>query len=186
MSARQIERLSGFATISRHERTLAIDQDLIQSKSREAAANPRKREVLILHRGNDDPLQRMLNALQPGSYIRPHRHRLPPTAEPLVLLSGAAAFIVFDDHGSPDWEHCVLLHRTQGALAMDHRENIWHTFFALQPDTVLFEVKSGPFDPGTPKEFAAWAPEESSPEASGYLESLEGAFYERFPHATST
>ena len=78
MAAAPIERLSRFATISRHERTLAIDRELLQTKSREAARNPRKREVLILHREDSDPLQRMLNAVQPGSYIRPHRHRISP------------------------------------------------------------------------------------------------------------
>jgi len=36
-------------------------------------------------------------------------------------------------------------------------------------DSVLFEAKAGPFDPGAAKEFAGWAPEEGSPEAISYL-----------------
>jgi len=43
---------------------------------------------------------------------------------------------------------------------------------ALRPDSVLFEVKSGPFDPLQAKEFAPWAPAEDSPETLFYLENL--------------
>lgn len=181
MNTGPIERLSRFATISRHERTLGIDRKLIATKSREAAANPRRREVLVLHRDDQDPLQRMLNALQPGSYIRPHRHRRPPKAEPLVLLAGAAGFVVFEDDGTPSIENSILLHPHEGALVVDQREGAWHTFFALHPDTVLFEVKPGPFDPAAEKEFASWAPEEGAPEAAAYLESLERKFMEGWP-----
>lgn len=181
MTSGPIERLSGFATISRHERTLAIDRELLRTKSREAARNPRKREMLILHSGDSDPLQRMLNALGPGSYIRPHRHRLPPKVEPLVLVSGAAGLVVFQDDGKLDMENSVLLHTTQGAIAVDSRESLWHTFIALQPDTVLFEVKSGPFDPSAEKEFAPWAPEENASDSAAYLESLEQAFRGKYP-----
>lgn len=186
MRKTRIERVSGFATISRHEICLGIDRDLIATKCAEAAANPRKREMLILHNGDRDPLQRMINALQPGSYIRPHRHRTPALAEPLVLLSGAAGFVVFRDDGAVDWESSVLLHPTEGAVAVDHRENYWHTFLALEPNTSLFEVKAGPFDPGAGKEFASWAPEEDSPDAADYLRSLEQAFLGKYPGLEET
>ena len=176
MKSPDIERLSAFATISRHERSIGIDRGLLRTKCREAAANARKREVLVLHRNGAEPLQRMLNALQPGSYIRPHRHGTPPKSETLVLLSGAAGFVVFEDDGAPDAASSVLLHPARGALAVDCRENVWHTFVALEPDTVLFESKAGPFDPGADREFAPWAPEEGSPEAPAYLQSLEREF----------
>ena len=81
-------------------------------------------------------------------------------------------------------ENSVLLHPTQGAMAVDSRENLWHTFISLQPDTVLFEVKSGPFDPSAEKEFASWAPEENAPDAAAYLESLEHAFRIKYRNLT--
>ena len=123
----------------------------------------------------------MLNALQPGSYIRPHRHHTPPKAESLILLSGSLGFVAFLDDGTVDSENLVLLHPTRGAFAIDCRESVWHTFFALEPNTVLFEVKAGPFDPSAEKEFAPWAPAENAPEARSYLESLEQLFTRRYP-----
>jgi len=175
------ERLSKLATISRHRKVFAIDAEIIRIKSLEANANPRKREVLVLHRDDADPLQRMLNALQPGSYIRPHRHHSPPKAESIVLLRGSVGFVPFFDDGTVDTESLVLLHPTRGASAVDCRESVWHTFFALEPDTVLFEVKAGPFDPSREKEFAPWAPAENAPEASSYLKSLEEYFRKQLP-----
>jgi len=177
-----VDRLSNLATISRHAATFAVDSEIIQAKSLEARANARKREILVLHRDDAEPLQRMLNALQPGSYIRPHRHHTPPKAEALILLRGSLGFVSFHDDGAPDTEHLILLHPTMGAAALDCRGSVWHTFFALQPDTVIFEVKAGPFDAATDKEFAAWAPPENAPEAPQYLASLEQLFRSKFPH----
>jgi hypothetical protein len=54
---------------------------------------------------------------------------------------------------------------------------VWHTFIALEPGTVLFEVKPGPFDDRTDKEFAPWAPTENAQEAPEYLEWLKTAFW---------
>ncbi len=169
----RFERLSAFATVSRHDKTLGITPDVIRSKSLEARANSRKREILVLHRGDDDPLQRMLNAIEPGSYVQPHRHCNPPKSETIVLMSGSIAFLTFHDDGSPDTGNFIVLHPAKGALALDAREGIWHTFFALEPNTVLFEVKAGPFDPRCEKEAAPWAPAESSPDAPAYLAWME-------------
>ena len=132
--------------------------------------------MLLLHRDASDRLQRMLNAIEPDSYIRPHRHRMPPEPEPLVLLSGSAGFVVFDDDGRPDPTNSIHLHPSKGAMGLDCREAVWHTFFALEPGTVLFEIKPGPYDPSAEKEFAPWAPAEGSAEASHYLDSLRTEF----------
>ena len=159
------QRLSNFATISRHEKAFGVSPEILEAKSAEAKSNSRKREILVLHRGDMDPLQRMLNALEPGSYIQPHRHHAPPKPETLILLSGAIAFVPFLEDGTPDAENFVLLHRTKGSLAVDYREGLWHTFFALEPNSVIFEVKPGPYNAATDKEFAPWAPNENAPDA---------------------
>ena len=179
----KFERLSSFATISHHDKTFAIGPDVIEAKSAEAKSNARKREILVLHRGDADPLQRMLNALQPGSYIQPHRHHTPPKAEALILLSGSIGFVPFFEDGTPDPENFVLLHKTKGALAVDYRESLWHTFFALEPNSVVFEVKPGPYNPATDKDTAPWAPAEDSSAAQSYLASLEAIFRNKFPHS---
>jgi cupin fold WbuC family metalloprotein len=172
----ELERVSGAATISHYERVLGVDAALIKRKSQDATANPRKREIHMLHSGNSDAVQRMLNALQPASYIRPHRHAQPPKSETVILLTGSVGFVTFLDDGTP--RELVHLHPTQ-ALAVDCREKVWHTFFALEPNTVVFEVKSGPHDAATDKEFAAWAPEDNSPDVERYFTHLKELFVQK-------
>jgi cupin fold WbuC family metalloprotein len=178
----RVVRLSGMATISRHEKAFAVTPAIVDAKSADAKSNPRKREILVLHRGDSDLMQRMLNALEPGSYIRPHRHNAPPRPETLVLLRGSLCFAPFLQDGTPDTENFIFLNQ-QGALAVDCREGVWHTFFAVEPHTVIFEVKPGPYDMATDKEFANWAPAENAADAPSYLARLEQIFRAKFSGA---
>ena len=50
----------------------------------------------------------------------------------------------------------------------------WHSLVALEPGTVWFEVKAGPYAPPPPADVAAWAPAPGSPEAPRYLEHMLG------------
>ena len=50
---------------------------------------------------------------------------------------------------------------------------VWHTVIAEVPSSILFEVKSGPFNPEQAKEYASWAPAENTPEAAEYLMELK-------------
>jgi cupin fold WbuC family metalloprotein len=118
----------------------------------------------------------MLNALQPGTYVQPHRHITPPKAESIVVLQGAIGFVPFDDHGEIDRGNWQLVDPDRGVVGIDYRAGIWHTFFAIAPDTVLFEVKPGPYDAATDKEFATWAPAEGDDGAMEYLAKLEDDF----------
>ena len=43
----------------------------------------------------------MLNAIQPGSYIRPHRHLDPPKSESLILLQGMLGYVSFQTTARP-------------------------------------------------------------------------------------
>jgi hypothetical protein len=96
-------------------------------------------------------------------------------------LRGAVGFVTFLDDGTPDREGFVFLHQLRGSIALDCREGVWHTFFALEPDTVLYEAKNGPFDAATDKEAAPWAPAEGTTEAGLYLAELEDAFRGELP-----
>jgi dTDP-4-dehydrorhamnose 3,5-epimerase-like enzyme len=44
---------------------------------------------------------------------------------------------------------------------IDIEPNLWHGFVALEPDTVILEVKRGPYDGAGDKVFAPWAPGET-------------------------
>lgn len=170
-------RINPYATISDHERWTSVDPALVAAKAAAAAANSRRREIHALHTGDDDPLQRMLNAMQPGTYIRPHRHLHPPKAETFIVLTGRAGFVLWDDD-APDLDRAgfVLLDRDHGSYVVDIRPGVWHGIVCLAPDTVLFEVKSGPYAPHSDKDFAPWAPEPGTPEAAAYVKELERLF----------
>jgi cupin fold WbuC family metalloprotein len=176
MDRAEIIRISPVATRSGHETTVSIDLELIQRKACDARRSPRRREIHVFHEGDADPLQRMLNALQPGSYIRPHRHLDPPKSESVILLQGMLGFMSFAADGMPDEESFLVLEQERGVHGCDIRPGIWHTIFALVPDTVVFEVKPGPYSPANDKDFAPWAPAEYSPQAAAYLAEIEDAF----------
>lgn len=156
---------------SGHHQQLTIDEQLIDRQAAFARDNPRGREILALHDGAHDTLHRMLNAIQPGSYIRPHRHRDPPKSEGIVLLRGRLGFLVFFDDGELDADGCTILGR-DGAIGIDIRPGCWHTLIALEPDTVIYEVKTGPYDPTTDKDFAKWAPAEGDPGVAEFMKGL--------------
>ncbi len=133
--------------------------NLIPQRLQEKAVNsPRRRTNLNLHQTLEDPVQRFLNAIEPGSYVRPHRHHSPLRWELFTALTGRAVVLLFDDDGT-------VLERTEiGAGGPVHAVEIpagaWHTIAALEPGTVLFEFKQGPYAAVTDKDFASWAPAE--------------------------
>jgi cupin fold WbuC family metalloprotein len=141
--------------------------------------HPRGRANFNIHRSLDDPIQRMLNVFQPGSYVRPHRH-LPDRPELFLRLAGEAAVVLFGETGEPiEW----AVMRDGAAWAVEVPGDAWHTVFALRPDTVLFEVKDGPYRPTGDGDFAPWAPREGEAAALGLLRTWEDLVRET-PSAT--
>ena len=57
-----------------------IDNEILTETSERAKASPRLRMNYNFH-DLADPVQRMLNAIEPESYIRPHRHFNPAKME---------------------------------------------------------------------------------------------------------
>ena len=72
--------------------------------------------------------------------------------------------MVFDDEGRVTDQ--FVLRAGSARFGIDIHPGVYHTFVALEPDTVLFEVKPGPWDQATDKDFAAWSPAEGSPGGS--------------------
>ncbi len=176
MRSKDILRVSPFATRSTHERWGVIDRALVEQKIEDAKKNARKREIHNLHFSDQDAFHRMLNSIQPGSYIRPHRHLDPPKDEGFVLLKGSAGFVLFDAEQGLKKKESILLDIERGIYGIDIRAGVWHTLFSLEPDTVLYEVKSGPYTPITDKDFAPWSPPDNSPEKDAFLIELEDEF----------
>ena len=115
-------------------------------------------------------MHRMLNALQPYSYIQPHRHLHPPKSESVIVLQGAILCFLFNPHGQV--EEVYTLAAGSDLLGVDSEPGVFHTFLALIEDTVLFETKPGPYEQSSDKDFAPWAPAEGTPQTQAYLEYL--------------
>ena len=150
-----------------------IDQALLDEVCAEAAASPRRRKNRNFHPRDDHPAHRLLNAMQPDSYIPPHRHLDPHKDETFVVLRGLLGVILFDDAGNVVRAARVGAGCT--ALGVDIPHGTWHAAVALAPDTVFLEAKAGPYLPLTGAERAPWAPAEDSPEAAAYLAALKAA-----------
>ncbi|MHB1589940.1 MAG: WbuC family cupin fold metalloprotein [Sulfuricella sp.] len=147
-----------------------IDHQLLTTLSTQAAASPRKRAHHNLHPQLDDPVQRLCIAMEPGTYVRPHRHAEPATWEILLILSGAVALLIFDDNGR-------VLERTELAAggevtAVEIPADTWHAVASLKTGTVVFEVKQGPYAPITEANYAPWSPTEGV-----QAKSLEGWYH---------
>ncbi len=154
-----------------------LSKDLLEGAITASHSNPRRRIVQPFHRTEEATLHRMFNAVQPDSYIPPHRHSNPPKDESWIVLRGALAFFTFDDQGAID--ECLEVRAGGDVFGVDLEPGVYHTFFALEPDTVVYEVKDGPYSPTTDKAFPDWAPREGTPEASEYLAKLAREFAQR-------
>lgn len=148
-----------------------INEKLITETSTEAKNRPRQRMNLNFHKEDEDRLQRMLNAIEPGSYICPHKHENPDKREAFFILRGRIAVIEFNNQG--DIEDYTILSVETGNYGVEIPPRTWHSLVSLEPDSVAYEVKDGPYNPENDKVFAQWAPAENAPEAANYLKQLE-------------
>jgi cupin fold WbuC family metalloprotein len=148
--------------------------DYLNELTAQAQCSLRKRQHSNIHQSYADPCQRLFNAIEPVSYIRPHRHATDPRDELLIAIRGLMALMTFDEQGMVTKVLRFGADRNREGLAfgVEVPANTWHTVIALQPGCVLLEVKAGPFDPNQPKNLAPWAPDELSPAASPYLNQL--------------
>lgn len=153
-----------------HESVTLIDDTLVGNAVEASRNNPRGRIIQPLHKRPASVLQRMINAIQPGSYIQPHQHANPPKVESLIVVRGAFRILFFDSEGTLTAFYDLA---AQSPLfGIDIEPGIWHTLFATMPDSVIFEVKPGPWISAKDKDFASWAPREGSSDAAGYMEAL--------------
>lgn len=151
-----------------------IDQKLLDQLSSEAKGTPRRRKNFNFHTGDGFCCHRLLNAMEPGSYIMPHCHLDPLKDESIVMVRGSLGVIEFDGAGRILKQRIIAADR--GAVGVDIPHGCFHTFVSMESGSVFFESKAGPYLPLTDEEKGRWAPPEGSPEAPSYLASLERLF----------
>ena len=136
-----------------------FDRNVMDELTQRAKESPRLRMNLDLRNSPEDGSQRMLNALEPGTVLPIHRHRV--TSEVVVMLRGRAVQYLYDEQGRET--DAVLL--AAGALdgegvpgavpGMTIAKGQWHKLVALESGTVIFEAKDGAFEPLAPED--VWA-----------------------------
>ena len=142
-----------------------LDQGLFDRVAQSARQASRLRMNHNLHQA-EDLVQRFINVLQPGTYVRPHRHVRSGKGsgfECFVVLQGAVGLLLMNQEGEITQKECL---DAGGPLrGIELAENQVHTLVALEDDTAIFELKQGPYQPASDKDFLPGFPVELTPEA---------------------
>lgn len=118
-----------------------INDDLLKKVSKKAKESERLRMNYNLHNSLDAPVQKLLNALEPDTELAIHRHTT--TSETYLLLKGEIKVVFFDDDKKVTNE--FILNPEKGNYGIDIPAGQWHTIEVLKTDSVIFEVKEGPY-----------------------------------------
>lgn len=152
----------------------AIDEALLDEIGRAARKNARLRRNHNFHATDADPSHRLINAMEPGSYVMPHRHLDANKDETFVVLRGTFGLLLFDDAGTVT--QALLLRAGGTTLGANVPHGTWHSLLAFEPGSAFLEAKGGPYLPLGPDERAPWAPAEGDPEVAAYVATLEQHF----------
>jgi cupin fold WbuC family metalloprotein len=133
-----------------------IDELLLNETTEKAKRSPRLRMNYNFHGHLDEPIHRLINAMEPGTYLRPHRHLNPDKDEFFLILRGKIAILIFNGQG--DIIDQSILDAQSGVYGAEITAGIWHGLIVLETGSVLYEVKHGPYASVSPGNFASWSP----------------------------
>jgi len=119
-----------------------IDNELLNKVSGEAKASPRLRMNYNFHEELSDKCQRLLNALEPGTIMPIHHHKVD---EMFVILRGKVNVTIHNDQG--EVIQSVELSNASGNYAVNIKAGEWHSLTCEEQDSVILEVKEGPYIP---------------------------------------
>ena len=120
-----------------------INNTLLDEVTDQAKKSPRLRMNHNFHDSLNAKAQRMLNALEIGTVLPIHRH--PHTAETYLLVRGKVRIMFYNDQ--KEETESTILDPLNGAYGVHIPINQWHTLEVLEPGSVIFEVKDGPYTP---------------------------------------
>ncbi len=126
-------------------KTEIIDRALLQRVAEAGAAAARRRKNYNFHTDDADACHRLLNAVEPDSYIPPHCHLDASKDETILVLRGRIGMVLFSASG--DVVSTSVLEAGGERLGINIPHGQFHTLVALEPGSVFFEAKAGPFKP---------------------------------------
>ena len=110
-----------------------------------AVKSERMRMNFNLHESIDDSVQRLFNAMEPGTKIPIHRHL--DSAETIIVLRGKLSVSYFASN-KKETDSFLLEVGTEN-FGIHIPKGTWHGVDVIEPGTVIFEVKEGPYAPLT-------------------------------------
>lgn len=122
---------------------MVINEELLNLVSDKAKASQRLRMNYNFHQSLDEKCHRFLNAVEPGTEVPIHKH--PTKDETFVLLRGKVKVTTHNDDGSII--ESIVLCPEEGTYGVNIPKGVWHSLEAIEPNSVIFECKEGPFVP---------------------------------------
>lgn len=122
---------------------MLLTQSILDQVSEKAQSSSRLRMNYNLHESFEDSVQRMFNALEPGTEIPIARH--PYSNETLIMLRGKLRVLIYDDNKSII-EDVIIAPNTDN-IGYHIPKGTWHTVQSLEEGTVCFETREGPYEP---------------------------------------
>ena len=120
-----------------------LKSKILDETTAKAAESPRLRMNSNLHESFDDVVQRMFNALEPGTIVPIARH--PYSNETLIMLRGKLRVLIYDDHKNII-EDVVIAADTDN-IGYHTPKGTWHKVESLEHGTICFETREGPYAP---------------------------------------
>lgn len=120
---------------------MIISKEILDELSAKAKASERLRANLDLRNSAEDLSQRMLNALEPGTVMPIHRHK--GSSETCICIIGHFEEYFYDDNG----KITDTIDMVPGGVVLNIEKGQWHSLKCLEPNTILFEAKDGPYHP---------------------------------------
>lgn len=124
------------------ERVKIIDDILVTKVTEEARMSPRLRMNYNFHKDLNDKCQRLLNALEPGTIMPIHHHKVD---EMWIVIRGKLRLTIHDDDGT--LIESQVLSPSENAYGVNIPAHTWHSLECMESGTVIIEVKEGPYVP---------------------------------------
>ena len=122
---------------------MKIDNQLLDTLSAQAKANPRLRQSYDLRTTPEDQSQRILNAVEPGTILPIHRHT--GSTETIIVLRGKVVQHYYDDNGNKTASYELAPNSAQVGMSVPVGQ--WHALESLEEGSVIFECKDGAYQP---------------------------------------
>lgn len=120
-----------------------LQQSILDETTQRASESPRLRMNYNLHDSFEDQVQRMFNALEPGTVVPIARH--PYSSETLIMLRGRLRVLIYDDNKNII-EDVVIAPNSEN-IGYHIPKGAWHQVKSLEHGTICFETREGPYAP---------------------------------------